>query len=195
MAEYIVMSLPRSRSFWMSNFLSYRTKECAHDLLVECRSVNEFETKFKSYDGSCETAAMVGWKLLVHRFPKLRIVVIKRPVEQVVQSVRNLGYIIDEQFLIGRDLMLDAVSNLPGTMTVEYDALEDEKTCASIFEFCNRVPHDHEWWSELSRMNLQIDFAQRVQLIQESADALENLNIEVNAAVKKLGAETCLHLN
>lgn len=195
MAKFMVLSLPRSRSCWLSYFLSYRAQECGHDLLVHCGSIGEFEKSLASYDGSCETAAMVGWKIIKQRYPQMRMVVVKRPVEEVLKSLSDKGYNVDPEFLMGRAHMLDAVSNLPGVLTVNYCDLALESTCKEVFEFCLRQAHDHEWWEELDGRNIQIDLKTRFEIIQENAQQLEALNVEVFTELAKLGSQTCLHLN
>lgn len=195
MAQFMVLSLPRSRSTWLSYFLSYRANQCAHDLLVHCGSISDFDRSLAGYNGSCETAAMVGWKLIVEKYPKMRLVVVKRPPEEVVKSLAEHGFFIDPEFIEARDAMLDAVSNLPGVLTIQYSDLEQEATCKEVFEFCLCTPHDSEWWQELDARNIQIDMKQRYLVLQENAESLERLNLEVIAETAKLGARECLHLN
>lgn len=195
MAKFMILSLPRSRSTWMSHFLSYRGSRCEHDLLVYCGSIFQFEDALSQCDGSCETAAMVGWKLIVQRYPHIRLVVVKRPLEEVIRSLANKGFTIDPAFIEARAHMLDAVSNLPGVLTFTYEQLQEESVCKEIFEFCLQTPFDYEWWDEMRRKDIQIDLKERFMCLQENANALANLNAEVIAETAKLGASTCLHLN
>lgn len=125
----------------------------------------------------------------------MRLVVVRRPVEEVVKSLANKGFIIDPQFIEDRAHMLDAVSNLPGVLTVTYDSLQEEEVCREVFEFCLRQPFDYEWWDQMRRQDIQIDLRERFLRLQENAEALANLNAEVIAETAKLGAAKCLHLN
>lgn len=195
MTKFMVMSLPRSRSTWMSYYLAYRGTQVGHDLLVECGSIWQFEDALRQCDGTCETAAMVGWKLIVQKHPLMRLVVVKRPHEEVVKSLATKGFVVDPQFIEDRAHMLDAVSNLPGVLTFTYEQLNEESACKEIFEFCLRVPFDYAWWDDLRRKDIQIDLKERFARLQENSVALANLNAEVLSETTKLGAAECLHLN
>ena len=125
----------------------------------------------------------------------MRLVVVKRPMQEVVKSLAAKGFMVDPEFIEARACMLDAISNLPGVKTFTYEELEEERACKEIFEFCLRRPFDYEWWDEMRRKDIQIDLKTRFEILQENADALANLHLEVVAATAKLGSATCLHLN
>ena len=63
---FIVLSLPRSRSAWISAFLSYGGRKCGHDLAPTCGTMAEFVAMFGGggYAGTAETGAVVGWKAI-----------------------------------------------------------------------------------------------------------------------------------
>lgn len=195
MNKFMVLSLPRSRSFWLSHFLSHGAYECAHDLLVSCGSIEEFANKLASYDGTCETAAMVGWRLIVHRWPQMRLVVVKRPIDEVIDSILEQGFQVERSFLEEREHMLDSLSSLPGVKTYSFASLEEQSTCKEIFEFCLQEPFDLQWWEELRNIDLQIDFKARVQLIGANALALNALHAEVLLESSKLESKSCPNLN
>lgn len=195
MAKFMILSLPRSRSFWLSHFLSYQDREIGHDLLVESTSIAHFVSQLKYVDGACETAAMVGWKLLVERMGGLRYVVIKRPLVEVVESLRRKGIACAPGFLEQREAMLDAFSQVRGVRTYSYSDLEHEWACKEIFEFCLQLDWDYTWWKQLDEINVQIDFLARLDRINSNAKALDALNSEVLFETSKLGGSSCLHLN
>lgn len=192
---FLILSLPRSRSFWLSQFLSYRGTEVGHDLLVESKSIASFEDSLKKVAGSCETGAMLGWKLLVARHPSWCYVVVHRRPEAVRESLAAKGITLPDGFLEERFAMLEAFSRVRGVLTVDYEDLSRASVCGEVFEFCLRRPFDQEWWQELAVMNLQINLVERMIRLQGRAQALSALNSEVLTATAKLGSQQCLRLN
>lgn len=163
---FIVFSLPRSRTAWLSAFLSYGDWLCFHEHAMFMRKIDDIAQFFgQPKMGSIETAAGPGWYLLRHYVPNIRMVVVRRPVADVVKSLMAVDVAgvatYDEQALHKvmsyGDRMLDKISSLPGVLTVDHADLDNEDTCKAIFEFCLPYKFDQEWWKLLKHENIQID--------------------------------------
>jgi hypothetical protein len=153
MPPFVVMALPRSRTKWLSSFLSYGSWHCGHDQLQYCRSLEDVQAWFTQPDtGTVETAAMPFWRLL-HRYqPDIRIVTIRRPVmnvlASVMRSVPDCDPLTMERLLRGADRKLDQIeARIPDVLSVRFDDLEDEATCGEVFEHCLPYQHDPKWWA------------------------------------------------
>jgi hypothetical protein len=88
--------------------------------------------------------------------------VVRRPVNEVVRSFMALDLGLDQSILTRTmrrlDAKLDQIERrVPGVLSVSFDALADERTCARIFEHC--LPHDHDpaWWRAVAALNIQIN--------------------------------------
>lgn len=193
--KFIILSLPRSRSKWLSEFLSQGDKKCGHDLIVNCSSVADFSNALSGVIGSCETGAMVGWKLIRQLMPEVRLLVVRRPVGQVLDSFRRLGFEIDGGLLEERAAMLDACSRAEGVTTYSFSSLKSFWTCKDLFERCLDVGLEEDWWSFMSTQNIQIDIQARAREIEANRAGLDSFSGEVLAAVAKLGAARPLGLN
>lgn len=194
--KFLVLSLPRSRSKWLSVFLSPEgTKGCGHDLIVGCRSVADFASALASRTGSCETGGMVGWKLVRQLMPEVRLLVVRRPVGEVMDSFRRLGFGVDGGLVEERAAMLDACSRAEGVTTYPYSALASYGPCKEIFETCLDLSLEDDWFSGLSARNIQIDIRARALEIASNRQGLDSFSLEVLTAVAKLGAATPLGLN
>ena len=87
MAPFIVYALPRSRTKWLSRFLTYGGWTCWHDVAVGMRSMADVDRFFaRPNTGTAETGAAPGWMLLAQRFPDMRVVVVRRPVRSTSPS-------------------------------------------------------------------------------------------------------------
>ena len=155
-APFVILGLPRSRTFWLSRFLSYGDWHCGHDELRHCRTLDDVKAWLSQpCTGTVETAAAPFWRLLPHLAPEARVVTIRRPVDEVVDSLARCGMPVARETVEHWDHKLDQVERrIPGTLRVRFDDLEWEDTCAALFRHCLPYAHDHAWWTGLSDKRL-----------------------------------------
>lgn len=158
-APYIVYALPRSRTFWCSRFLTYGDWQCGHDELRHARALDDITAWLgQPCTGTVETAAAPFWRLAAG----VKTVVIRRPVSEVVASITRLGFDVDQAVLtasIARlDRKLDQITaRVPNVLAIQYDDLQSEATCKTLFEHCLPYQHDPVWWQHMSKLNLQVN--------------------------------------
>lgn len=146
---FLILALPRSRSLWLSQFLSYGDWLCGHDELMRMRSLADCRAWFTQPNiGTVETAGAPFWRLIP---PGIRIVTVRRPVADVHASVLRALSGCDEiamlRILRATDRKLDQIeARMPDVLSVRYEDLADEATCKRIFEHCLPYPHDPDWW-------------------------------------------------
>ena len=162
MAPFVVFALPRSRTHWLSAFLSYGGWHCGHDEVRHCRSLDDVRAWLNQpMVGSVETAASPFWRLLPKLAPEARVVVVRRPVEDVARSLIATGTIAAEPDALMAplrryDRKLEQIERrLPGVLSVSFADLEQEATCALVFEHCLQMSHDHDRWERLAAVNIQ----------------------------------------
>ena len=167
-SPFIVYALPRSRTAWLSQFLSYGGWTCHHEAAIKMRSISDVKQLFGApTTGTVETAAAPGWKILHHHVPGLRAVVVRRPVDEVVRSmmaVQTEGVVTYDEGKLRRgmiygDRMLAQITEQPGVLSVNYDELNDRSVCARIFEHCLLQPMPDSWWNRLRMQNIQVSVA------------------------------------
>jgi hypothetical protein len=177
---FVVFSLPRSRSVWLTHFLSYPPFQCGHDVAVYCESIDDFVRMFSSgMVGTCETGAVSAWRVIREEIPEVKFVVIKRPVKEVIASLNKLGVAPSFGHLSDMVNMLENVASLNGSLAVDYDELDSPVACRRIFEFCLGIPFDWEWWEYYSQFNIQVDVRRQIELINKNAPRLMRLKKEV----------------
>ena len=162
---FLVLGLPRSRTFWLSRFLSYREFSCGHDQAPYLRSVADVKSWLaQDCVGTAETGVVRWWKLAKHFRPGLRIVVVRRPVEECVESTLKVDMYgvctFDRDRLVKEfrrmDRALDRIEDeCSDMMSVGFADLKDESTCAAVFEYCLPYNHDYTHWAILAGQNLQ----------------------------------------
>src|SRR4029079_9933596 len=93
-SPFVIFSMPRSRSFWLSRFLSYGPWQCGHDEARHCRSLDDVTSWLSQpFTGTVETAAAPFWRLLPEGG---RVVTLRRPVDDVLGSTRRTGMEFDD---------------------------------------------------------------------------------------------------
>jgi hypothetical protein len=156
-APFLVLALPRSRTAWLSRFLSYGDVICLHEEARHLRSMEDVKSWLNQpFVGSVETAIAPFWRLLTNA----RIVVVRRPVEEVVESLLRAGTTLPRSnltCLISRlDAKLDQIqSRLTGVLTITYEELDTPEGCRRVFEFTLQRPFDEAWWRFLAPINIQ----------------------------------------
>lgn len=184
---FVVLSLPRSRSAWMKHFLSYGGAEIGHDEATKCSSVAEFKARLGQLSGTCETGAVLGWRLLVEEIPGVRLVVVKRDPVEVFQSLLRFGINADLDDLVRKWVLLDVVSALHGVLTLSYESLASPQACQQLFEYCLDLPFDWQWWEALSCTRIEVDMQLRLRDLILNRDRTESFKAEVMLRTAKLG--------
>lgn len=176
---FIVFGLPRSRTYWLSRFLSYGPWQCGHDVLGDFGSVEDLLTYFTTpYRGASETA-LVDYHHLIDMwslYPKK--VVVLRPIEEVRNALAKIGIDFGKA-LEKRQKLLQEVSEMEETLTVNFHDLSQEATCAKIFEHCLEIPHDRTWWQGLKDKNLQVDMIDNITKFAFNYTRFQNFKNEV----------------
>lgn len=175
-APFVVFALPRSRTFWLSRFLTYGPWTCSHDLAPVMRSVEDVKSWLTlPHTGSVETGAVFWWRLARHYRPDLKIAVVRRDRQQVTDSLMAFG-IFNRQKVLALmtryDRALDVVARTPGCLSVGYDELKDESTCARLFQHCLGVPPDRMWWPAMNAQNLQANLPAQIAYIHANTPQL-----------------------
>ncbi len=159
-APFVVFGLPRSRTAWLSVFLTHKDWVCGHDLIAEINSASDLRQMLEQPNtGTVETGIGYAWPLIRYWFPEARFAVIRRPLAEVRASLLNQGLTLER--LENDEATLDQIAALPGTLSVTFAELNTETGCRRLFEHCLGTPMDTGWWSGLAEQNIQIDFARR----------------------------------
>jgi hypothetical protein len=184
---FVIFSLPRSRSKWLSAFLTYNGWHCGHDELRHSRSLDDVAAWLaQPCTGTVETMAAPFWRLLP---PGVRVATLRRPVPEVVASYRRAGLVFEDavmtRLIEHLERKLDQIeARLPDVLHLEYAQLKDEATCARVFEHCLGLPHDHGWWERVAAVNVQVDMSHVLRHVIAFRPQLDKL--------AKVAAHRCL---
>jgi GNAT superfamily N-acetyltransferase len=128
--------------------------------------------------GTAETGAAPFWRLARRYAPDIRTVVIRRPVRDVVASLARFGFdpAVMTRLMTRLDHKLDQIeARVPGALSVAFNDLASEQTCARVFEHCLPYKHDPAWYAIMAPLNIQIDMAALVRYMRAYQAAHANL--------------------
>lgn len=178
MPPFIVYALPRSRTHWLSRFLSYRDWDCGHEEIRHLRSMDDVKSWLSQpCTGSVETSGASWWRLAQKLRPDIRTVVIRRPLEEVVASLAQFGFDpnVMTPIMTRLDHKLDQIEHRVDCLSVTFDELNTEAGCARVFEHCLPWAHDPEWWAALAPINLQVSMSSLIRYVQAFAPQMVKL--------------------
>lgn len=176
---FIVYALPRSRTFWLSRYLTHGGWSCGHEEIRRIRSMEDVTAWLgMPLTGTVETTAAPWWRLVQRYRPDITTVVVRRPVPDVVRSLVSCGFNEDVITPVMRrhDRKLDQIeARVPNVLSVRFDDLAGEEACAAIYEQCLGLPHDPAWWRDMAPLNIQIDMPALERYVAAYRGQLERL--------------------
>lgn len=174
---FVVFSLPRSRSAWLSAFLGAPGRVVGHDIGVTSTSPDHFAWRLKNeLAGSCETGAAFAAPLIRRLIPDAVFATVRRPVEEVCASLARFGLTGLEDEMQSRDKALDDIEAAnPDALRIEFKDLIKATACDHIHLHCTGLPMDGAWWAAMDPLNIQVDMARQIALITRNAVQIEEL--------------------
>jgi hypothetical protein len=179
---FVIFALPRSRTAWLSRFLSYGDWNCGHDELRHARSLEDVKAWLSMPNtGTAETLASPWWRTLRKLRPDAKVVIVRRPIGEVVDSLsRVAGISVNKAALASGLTKFDAkltqiAARWPGALEVSFASLDEAATCKAIFEHCLPYPFDLRWWENIAPINIQCSVPHLIRYIDAFRPQIEKL--------------------
>lgn len=180
MSPFVIFSLPRSRSAWLSAFLGAPGRVVGHDIGVTCDSPAAFAWRLQNeLAGTCETGAAFAWRLIRRLIPDARFVVVLRPVDEVCASLARFGITGVEDEMAARNQLLHQIARQPGTMTIDWSALRFSGSCERVYRFCTGEDMDEAWFKAMEPLNIQVDMGRQLELLRARTEQIASLKATV----------------
>jgi hypothetical protein len=187
-SPFVVFALPRSRTAWLANYLNAGGKyPVGHDITIECNSTEDF---FNSYSngmrGTIETGSMMAWRLMKQRIPDLKILLVRRPLDEVKRSLLQFGIKPASGELEAREEILNFLETLPNVDSIEFRDLYITQCRRWVWETLLEEPWDSVWDAALAPINIQIDMQARLRQLHRRFEPLTALKAEIAMLQKEL---------
>lgn len=189
-SPFVIFSLPRSRTAWLSQWLTYGPQTCGHDEVIGRSSVSELAGHLRSLAGSVETGAVIGWRALRAALPESRFLVLRRDPTEVIMSLHRAGIPYTEELLLeisARDAMLDQLSAEPGVTSIDYGLLGTAGVACWLMEELLGVEFCPDRWHRMEGLNIQINLLARMASLQRHEAGLLAIREEVSRGPRVAG--------
>lgn len=180
---FIILGMPRCRTYWLSKFLSYGQWTCGHEEGRYLRTLADAKSWLtQDRVGTAETAVAPYWRLIKKMRPDVRIITVRRPVQEAVESfIAGSGaeHLRDKLTAIFTRIaakLTQIEKRVPGVVSLTFADLANEETCAALFEYCLGYKHDHDWWEAHDKTNLQMNLPALMQYMAVYAPQLRTIS-------------------
>lgn len=155
MRTFFVVGLPRSRTAWLANLLTYENSHCFHDGLRFCNSFADVKPLFESAGtpivGNCDSSLIMFLPKMLEIYPDAKVLVINRRWSEVSCSLNKMGLpafsaLSDmfEKFKAGGD-----------SPVIPYEDLSSVDTCEMIWDYLIGTPFNKKRFELLKDLNVQ----------------------------------------
>jgi len=154
---FFVTGLPRSRTTWLANLLTYGQTFCHHDLMNQVDSLNSFHDRLTRPDvpcvGNSDSGLLLVHEKLMRLYPKAKWIIVLRNKEQALESYwkyftrhpyRNQVPLNREQLEAAYELFHNRLCDMGSylskyTHVVDYPSLNRPQTYFSMLKFLGPI--------------------------------------------------------
>lgn len=110
MCNFLVLGLPRSRTAWLANFLTYDDITCTHEGLNGCKNLTDYLSKFKTKSGDSNTGLMMFD--FERYFRDFKIIIIDNTIDAAVEFSKRYYSHDSTQFMLKAQRRLSRIEGL-----------------------------------------------------------------------------------
>ncbi len=158
MNHFFITGLPRCRSAWFANYLTYGNTFCWHDGFDGAQDFDGFKERmeFGKFEnvGNSDPANLLFWEEISFWYPKSKWVVIRRPFEDVVESCAEFGF--ERPLLESYWDRLIALENALDPLVVKFNEL-GPVIVKEVADYLGVKVGNPTRTSQLCKMNVQLD--------------------------------------
>ena len=140
MRPFFILSLPRSRTAWLANLLTFGDSFCFHEPLLGVEWIADLHRTFSAsnakYVGCADAGASFFVDTIANCFPSAPVVVIRRDVDEVDASCKRIGLEMEHRTLCVMDNLLNHAARWPRAISVRYSELSFIDSLRTIWNHC-----------------------------------------------------------
>lgn len=182
---FIIFALPRSRTYWLSRFLTHGAWTCWHEQFPRFRAIDDVKAWFSQNNtGASETTGAPHWRTILDLRPDIRVLVIRRPVDEVMDSLMRIDLEGVCAFDAGKmraemerlDRKLDQIERrIPNALSVRFADLASPIVCARLWRHCRGDEMPYDRWAGMDQRNLQVSVPAQMRYMLANASAIARL--------------------
>ena len=145
--NFFVIGMPRSRTAWLANFLTYE-KICFHEGLDGCNNLLEYTNKLGTENGDSSTALMMfDIDKLYPDAPKL---IIDSDIQRTIDYAEQVFGFCDQEFF---ETLQNQLNKINGK---HIDFKDIDSNLKEIWDYLIGTPFNHERANILKRMRIEV---------------------------------------
>ena len=145
---FFVLGLPRSRTAWLANFLTYDDLFCYHEGINGCHSMDEYKQKIENCGDSCTGLSFIDFEPY---FPDAKKVIIDTSIDKAVKFGLDAYGVDMTDILKQAKNKLDNINGLHIGLNDINDRLRD------IWEYITDKPFNEKRAQLLTKLNIQVN--------------------------------------
>lgn len=161
MIPFFIIALPRSRTAWLSAFLTTDAGKCLHDPLSQCESLDDLKSLMVSYEaiGCVDTSSPLFFNAIYARWPDAKYLFVFREPLEIAASLDALGMPSGEvqKMQVRMNSAYLSVRERENVRALPYFHLSQLPALGAIWEFLIGTPFDADRAERMIPMNIQID--------------------------------------
>lgn len=161
-SKFFVLAMPRSRTYWLSKFLTTDSCKVEHDGCCNYSSVEDMQKRMP--DGNCDTALALLWRQL-----EGKVVLIDRDYDECLLELKKMGF-DDSTTLRKIKWSLDEAKKVHPV--IKFEDLGKEEVCKWLFEYLTEEPFDKERWSNMDKIIMQVSVKDEMERFKSNEENL-----------------------
>lgn len=165
----IMLSLPRSRSAWMAEFLRPLCVSSMHNPLQQCASIAELGQKIDKQPSGrvfvSDVAGLFFFDQLLVRFPGAQYLVVHRAASEVEHSMRKQGIQPPLNVRKAERQLLDIAAHIrphPWSMTGTFFELHSPQILMAIARFATGHAVEPRYLHQMMNRNVQVSIQDQI---------------------------------
>lgn len=137
---FFITGLPRSRTAWLANFLTWDGTMCGHELMFGLTK-ETYADELSKWSGAAETLLPIRWPEIEAVLDSSPVIVIQREPHEVAASLRRLQVAkadLATEWMQGR--LETFIQRFPNAVVFPYRSLTREDTLQMIWQHCTGKP-------------------------------------------------------
>lgn len=146
--NFFILGLPRSRTAWLANFMTYGDTFCYHEGINGCHTVEDYKAKLSYNKGDSSTGAVLID--LDKHFPDAKKVIIDSDINRAIEYSEELTGNPNEDWMTHIQSRLYQLDGLK----VDYDDIDDN--LQAIWEYLTDTEYNEDRANMLLKLNIQV---------------------------------------
>ena len=159
---FFIIGLPRTRSSWLSNFLTYKTSFCFHEAIRLCYKMEDMKDLFECVNepnvGDADCRLLFYTNDMLRLFPNAKWVLINRKIEDVDKSLEkryDFGDDKDKEHTREISRLINIFKKENKVLEFNFEDLDRKEVCKEIWEYCIKdTPFPEKRWYQLDVMKV-----------------------------------------